>query len=192
MRVESPEVVDIKVENAQDEHEHDGRELGLETNNHHDTSDESEQAGNDSPETPVAAEDEANKEEDKQDTARQLEVHLLVLLIERRQTSRSELLANPRVGKNHEQSSHDRQIAQEEVEVEDQAVSNALQNHDAHKTSYSVFRVFPCDDHDGGGCHDDYVDDEEEVGNAVPDCGRGKLAAARLQDEQFGECVLCR
>jgi hypothetical protein len=172
VRVEGPEVVDVEVENAENEHKHDRRELGLETNNDHDAGDESEQAGNDSPETPVTAENEAHKEEDEQDTARKLEVHLLVLLVESRQTGRGELLADPRVGEHHKKPSHDRQIAQEEVEVEHQAVSNALQNHDAHKTSYSVFGVFPCDDHDRGAGHDDYVDNEEEVGDAVPNCER--------------------
>jgi hypothetical protein len=139
MRVQSPEVVDVEVEDAENEYQHDRRELGLETNNDHDARDKSEHASNNSPDTPVTAEDEANKEEDEEDTARKLEVHFLVLLVQSRKTRRGELLTHPRVRENHEQSSHDREIAQEEVEVENQAISDTLQNHDAHKTSYSVF-----------------------------------------------------
>src|ERR1051325_690610 len=84
MRVQLPEAVDIEVEDAEDEHQHDRRELGLETDNHHDTGDKSKQAGDDSPETPVTTEDKSYEKEDEQDTARKLEVHLLILLIEGR------------------------------------------------------------------------------------------------------------
>lgn len=126
MRVQRPEVIDVEVENAENKHQHDGRELGLESNNDHDASNESEDTCNNSPEAPVPAEDEANEEEDQQDTACELEIHLLVLLIERRQTGRGELLANPRIRQNHKQTSHDGEIAQKEVQIEDQAVSETL------------------------------------------------------------------
>jgi hypothetical protein len=169
MGVQGPEVVDVEVEDAENKHQHDGREFGLETNNNHDTSDKSEQAGNNSPEAPVTTEDKANEKEDEQNTAGKLKVHLLVLFVKRRQTGRSELLTDPRVREHHKQTSHDGEIAQEEVEIEDQAIADTLQNHDAHETSHGVFRVFPCDDHDGGGCHNDNVYDEEEVSNAIPD-----------------------
>jgi hypothetical protein len=146
MRVQSPPVVDVEVEDAENENQHDGRELGLETNDNHDASDQSEKASYDSPETPVSAEDESNEEEDEEDTASELEVLLLVLLVKRRKTCRSELLADPRVRENHEQPSHDGQIAKEEVEVKDQAVSDTLKNDNAHKTTDRILRVFPSDD----------------------------------------------
>ena len=146
--MELPEVVDVEVEDAENKHQHNRGELGLESNNNHDTSNESEQTGNNSPKTPFTTENEPDEKEDEQDTARKLEVHLLVLLVESGEASGGELLANPGVGEDHKQSSHYRQVAQKEVEVENQAVSDALQNHDAHKTSYSVFRVFPRDYHD--------------------------------------------
>jgi hypothetical protein len=191
MRVQGPEVVDVEVEDAQDKHQHDSRELGLEANDNHDTSDQSEQASNNSPEAPVATEDKANEKEDEQDTAGKLEVHLLVLLIEGWQASRSELLADPGVGEHHKQTSHDGEIAQKEVEVEDQTVADALQHHDAHETSHGVFRVFPCDDHDGGACHDDDVYDEEEVGNAIPDCTRAFVSTCSTVREGLLEGAYC-
>lgn len=175
--VQCPPVVDVEVEDAEDEHQHNSRELGLEANNDHDAGNQSEQASNDSPEAPVATEDEANEEEDEQDTSSKLEIHLLVLLVELGKTGRGKLLANPRVGQNHHETTHDREIAQEEVQVKDQAVSNALHNHNAHKTSYSVFRVLSSNNHDRAHCHCDYVDDEECVSEAVPDCGANHVSS---------------
>ena len=176
--VQSPPVVDVEVEDAQNEHQHDRRELGLETNNNHDASNETEQASHNSPETPVTAENEADEEEDEQDTSSELEIHLLVLLVELRKTSRSELLANPGVGQDHHQTAHNGKVAEEEVQVENETISDALHNHNAHETSHSVFRVLSCDDHDRADSHCDYVDDEECVGKTVPNCRRRLSAAA--------------
>jgi hypothetical protein len=170
VRVQGPEVVDQKVEDAEDDDEHDGAELCLETNDDHDAGHESKQANADPPEAPVAAEDEADEEEDEQDTASELEVHLAVLLVEGRETSRGELLADPRVGKHHQETAHDGQVAQEEVEVEDQPVSETLEHHDANETEDAVVRVLSCDDHDRADGHGDYVYDQEQVGEAVGDC----------------------
>jgi hypothetical protein len=39
--------------------------------------------------------------------------------------------------------------------------------------------VLADDDHEGGGEHGDYVDDEEEVGDAAGDCEGGGLAIGR-------------
>lgn len=130
--VEGPEVVDQKVEDAENNDKHDGAELGLETHDDHDAGNESKQANADPPEAPVTAENEADEEENEQDTTSELEVHLTVLLVESRETRRGELLADPRVGKHHQEASHDGQVAQEEVQVEDQTVSETLENHHAN------------------------------------------------------------
>jgi hypothetical protein len=167
--VQSPPIVDVEVEDAENEHQHDRGELGLEANNNHDAGNEAEQAGHNSPETPVTAENETNEQEDQEDASSELEVHLLILLVELGKTGGGKLLANPGVGQNHHQTAHDREVAEEEVQVEDQAISNALHNHNAHETSYGVFRVLSCDDHDRANRHCDYVDDQECVGEAIPD-----------------------
>lgn len=190
VRVQSPEVVDQKVENAENNNQHDGAELGLESHNDHDACDESEQADADSPEVPVAAEDEANEEEDEQDTASELEVHLAVLLVKLGETSRSKLLADPRVGKDHEKTSHDGQIAKEEVEVEDEAVAETLEDNDANETKDTVVGVLSCNDHNGADSHGDYVYDEEEVGEAVGDCEGHALAMSKRHEITVG-CILC-
>jgi hypothetical protein len=170
VRVQGPEVVDQKVEDAEDDDEHNGAELGLESNDDHNAGNEPKQANTDPPEAPVATEDEADEEEDEQDTTSELEVHLAVLLIESRETSRGKLLADPRVGKHHQEAPHDGQVAQEEVEVEDQPVSKTLEHHHTDEAEDAVVRVLSCDDHDGADGHSDYVRDQEQVGEAVGDC----------------------
>src|SRR5690242_1585846 len=107
MGVQSPPVVDVEVEDAENQHQHDRGKLGLEANNNHDASNEAEQASHDSPETPVATEDKANKEENEQNTSSKLEVHFLVLLVELGKTGRGKLLANPGIRENHHETAHD-------------------------------------------------------------------------------------
>lgn len=84
MGVEAPEVVDDEVEYAQNENEHGGAPLGLESDHDHDACNETSQADNDSPETPVASEHETDEKEDQKDTASKLEVHLPVLFVQLR------------------------------------------------------------------------------------------------------------
>ena len=143
------------------------------TDNNHNASHKSQQTSNNPPETPVTTEHESDKKEDKQHTSSKLEVHLLVLFIELRQTSRRELLANPRITQNHEQTAHDGQVAQEEVEIEDESIANSLQNDNGHEARDAEFGVFAEDDAEGANQHEDDVCDEEEMRYAVPDCRRG-------------------
>ena len=118
-----PEVVDKDVENAQDGDEDDGAPLGLETNNDHHAGNETDHDNRHATNAPLAGEDEANEQENEQHATGELEVHLAVLLVELGQAGGRELFADPAVGQDHEQAAHDTQVAQEEVEVEDQAVA---------------------------------------------------------------------
>lgn len=165
----SPEVVDQDIENAQNDNQQSGAKLGLEAHHNHDTSQQSEQADNDSPDTPVTAEHEANEQEDQQHSAGKLEVHLAILLLELRETGKGLRLAHPRVRQNHQQTAHDRQVAQEEVEVEDEAVAERLGDDDADQAGHGVLRVPASDYEDGAGEHGDHIDDEEEVRDAAGD-----------------------
>lgn len=169
VRVQCPEVIDQDIEDAQNNNQHDGAPLGLEANHHHNARHEAKQADSDAPEAPVAAEDEADEQEDQQDTARELEVHALILLIELRQSRGREPLAHPGVRQNHEQASHDRKIAEEEVQVEDEAVADALEDDDADEAENTVIRVLADDDLDRTHGHGDDVYYEEQVCDAVPD-----------------------
>ena len=166
-----PEVVDKDVENAQDGDEDYGTPLGLETNNNHHAGNETNHDDRNATNAPLAGKDEANEEENEQHAASELEIHLAVLLIELRQAGGRELFANPAVGQDHEQATHDTQVTQEEVEVEDQAVAERLRDDNADQTHDSVLAVLADDDHEGGGEHGDNVDDEEEVRDAGRNCG---------------------
>lgn len=178
VRVQFPPVVNVEVEDAENKHQHDSRELGLEAHNHHDASHESQKTSDDSPEAPVAAEHESNKEEDEENASSELEIHLLVLLVKLGKAGRRKLLAHPRVGEHHEQTAHDGQVAQEEVEVKDKAVANALQDHDGHESRNAVLGVLSENDAEGADGHEDDVGNEEHVRDAVPDCKQRETVLA--------------
>lgn len=164
--VKSPEVVHQQVEAAEDDDQQRSAVLGLEANNDHDTGASAKDADEDAPEGPLAAEDEANEEEDEENTTRQLEVHLLVLLVQGGETSKGLALAHPRVREDHEEATNDGQVSQEEVEIEDQAVAESLNNHNAHESRNSVIRVLSGDDESGAGGHGENVEEEEDMGNS--------------------------
>ena len=105
--MEGPEVVDQDVEDTEDQDKQDGAELGLEAYDDHDTSHSADQNDNDATEAPLAGKDKSNKEEDEQHATSQLDVHFAVFLVELWQTSWGEPLTNPRVGENHQQTTHD-------------------------------------------------------------------------------------
>lgn len=155
----SPEVVDQDVEDAEDNNQEGGAVLGLETDNDHDASASSQEANHNTPDGPLAAEDEADEEEDQENTTSQLEVHLPVLLINLGETGKGLGLADPGIGQNHEKTADDGQVSEEEVEVEDQAVSKSLGDNDAHEAGHSVIRVFPGDDEDGAEEHGEHIGD---------------------------------
>lgn len=126
-----PEVVHKHIEHTQKHNQDDSTPLRLEANDDHDASDEAKQTNKHTPEAPLAREDKAHKQEDEQHAARELDIHLAVLLIELRQAGWDELLAHPRVRNHHEQTADDAQVAQEEVQIEDQAVAQSLCDHHA-------------------------------------------------------------
>lgn len=159
--VQRPEVVDHDVEHAKDNDKHDGAPLGLESDNHHDASNKSKQANSDPPEAPVATENEANEQENEEDTTRELEVHPLVLLIELGKTGGGELLAHPGIRQDHQKSTHNRQVAEEEIEVEDESVANSLKNDDTDEAEDTVVGVFAGNDLNRADGHGDYVENEE-------------------------------
>lgn len=76
----------------------------------------------------------------------------------------------PAVGENHEETADDGEVAQEEVEVEDETVAEGLRDDDAEETVDGVFRVLAGDDEGGAGEHYKDVGEEEDVRDAVVDC----------------------
>ncbi len=166
----SPEVVDQNVEDAENDNQEGSAELGLESNDNHDAGDKTEERDNDAPDGPLSAEDEADEEEDEQNSTSKLEVHLAVLFLNLRQAGESLGLAHPRIREHHEKSTHDRQVAEEEVEIEDETISKCLGDDDTNQASNCVFRVFSDNDEGRARSHGDNVDDEEEVRDTRWDC----------------------
>ena len=132
--MQGPEIIYEHVEDAENEDQHYGAEFGLEAHDHHDARYETEHADGNPANGPLSREDEANEEEDQKDSTGELEVHLAVFLVNLRKTGRCKLLADPAIGKDHQETAHDGKIAQEEVEVEDQAIAKGLRNDNRGKT----------------------------------------------------------
>lgn len=162
-RTYSPEVVDQNVEDTQNQDQEGGTELSLEAHDDHDAGDEADEGDADPPGRPLAAEDEADEEEDEEHATRQLEVHLAILLVECRQTGKGLGFPDPRVGQDHKQATADGEVAKEEVQVEDQAIAERLDDDDTHETSYRIVGVLPGDDERRATQHSDDVHNEEEV-----------------------------
>lgn len=158
-----PEVVNQNIEHTQKNNKNNSTPLGLETDNDHDARDQTEQANQDAPEAPLTRENEADEQEDKQHTTSKLHVHLAVLLIELGQTGRDELLADPRVGQHHEQTTDNTQITQEKVEIEDKTIAQTLCDNNSEQSRDGVLGLLACDDQSGTDGHCDDVDDQEEV-----------------------------
>jgi len=143
-----PKVVDKHIENAQNDHQQRGAKLGLEPDHNHDAGQQAQQTNDDPPDRPVPTEHEPDEQEDEQDAAGQLEVHLTVFFLELRQAGEGLGLAHPRVREDHKQTSHDGEVAEEEVEVEDKTVAEGLGDHHADEAGYGVLRVAAGDDED--------------------------------------------
>jgi hypothetical protein len=186
----SPEVVDQNVEDTQDENKQRRAPLGLESNHNHDTCDQTNDGDHHSPDGPLSAEHEADEEEDEEHTTRELEVHLAVLLLNLGQASEGLGLANPRVRQDHQETTHDREVAQEEVQVKYQAITESLGDDNTDETGDGIFGVTAGDDQGGASDHCDDVYDEEEMGEAVWNCSC--VIVSKMLPRSFGALSLCR
>lgn len=106
-----PEVVNNDVEHAQNHNQDDRAPLCLEAHRHHNTCHTTHQNHNHADEAPIAREDESNEQEYQQHSSGKLEIHLAILLVDLRQARRSESLADPAVGEDHEKAAHDAEVA---------------------------------------------------------------------------------
>ena len=88
-----PPVIQGNVANGEECDEDPSRPLGLETNNNHHASDQREQGHKESQEGKFTGQNEAHEEEYKKNSSGQLNVHALVVLRERRESSEQILLA---------------------------------------------------------------------------------------------------
>jgi hypothetical protein len=189
-----PEIVDKDVEHAQDSNEDNRAPFGLETNDNHNASNESDHDERHATNGPLARKDKANEQEDQQHATGELEVHFAVLLVELGQAGGGELFAHPAVGKHHEQTAHDAEVAQEEVEVEDEAVTEGLRDDDTDQAHHGVLAVLADDNHERGGDHGDNVDNEEEMRDAAGDCDMlvSKWFVLCIPPSLLQQCLICK
>lgn len=111
----------------------------------------------------MAGEDKSNEEENQQHTTSKLDVHLAVLFIQLGQSGWDELLADPRVGENHEQTADDAEIAQEEVEIKDETITETLCDDNSEQAGDGDLSVPAGDDQERADGHCNDVKDEERV-----------------------------
>jgi hypothetical protein len=64
-----------------------------------------------------------------------------IVVTECRETSKCTLASDHRVGEDHQQATHNREVAEEEVDVEDESVAETLNEDDTQETSHRNFRV---------------------------------------------------
>jgi hypothetical protein len=166
----SPEVVDQQVEDTQDNDQHNGAKLRLEANDNHNASHKAQHCDNDPPDAPFSAEDKSNEEEDQENTTGKLEVHLTILLINLWQTCEGLGLSYPGIGQDHQETTHNGQVAEEEVKIKNEAISERLCDDHSNESSNSIIRVLSGDDKGGAGAHGDDVDNEEQVRETPWNC----------------------
>jgi hypothetical protein len=57
------------------------------------------------------------------------------------QSSRSKSLTDPTVAENHEKATNNRQVTKEEVQIEDETVTESLSDNHTDETDNGIFRV---------------------------------------------------
>ena len=158
-----PEIVHQNIEHTQNHDQNDRTPLRLKPHHNHHTRHRPKRNHDQPPRAPIPGKHKAHKQKNQQHAPRELEVHLAVLLVDLRQAGGGELLAHPAVGEDHEQAAHDAEVAQEEVEVEDEAVAEGLGDDDGDEARDGVLGVAAGDDEGAAGDHGADVEDEEEV-----------------------------
>jgi hypothetical protein len=164
--MDAPPVVGKHVEHAQDEHEERGRPLGLEPYRNHTARAQPNDRHEHPPDAPLSLNHESQKEEDEQDPTGKKEaanqrvnsleitwscirsalLFLSVVLADVWKSSKRSSSGDHRVAKDHEQSTNHTQVAQEEVEVENESITEPLRDDNTEQSTNSKFGVLLRDD----------------------------------------------
>src|SRR5690606_20812738 len=115
---------------------------------------------------PLSREHKANKQKHEQHTASKLEVDLLVLLVDLREAGECEALPVEGVGEHHEEAANDRKIPEEEVQIEDESITERLSNYHTEQSTNGVVRALSSNDESGARQHGHDVEEEEHVGDS--------------------------
>jgi len=165
-RVHAPPVVGKYVEDAQNHNEEDGGPLGFEANSNHTAGGKTEYGDKYPGNAPCTLKDEPEEQEDEENTAGEQEIFLAISFADRWESSKQLLSCDHRFAEDHNESANDAQIAEEKVEIEDEAVSKALDDDHAEETANSIFGEALRYDGAGSNKHSDHVQQQEQVRNA--------------------------
>lgn len=108
----------------------------------------------------------SDEKEDQEDSTSELEVFLAVVISQIGQTGKHTFTGHHRVGEDHEKSANNGEIAEEEIDVKDETVTESLKDNNTQKTSDCDFRVAFGDDGSRGTQHCQDVEKEENMRNA--------------------------
>jgi hypothetical protein len=162
LRWDTPEVVGKRIEDAEDDDQEGCGPPGLEADCNHGAGGETEDGDEQPGDTPLSLDDETDEEEDEEYTTGEEEARWqegyrsetiggnhttnalfsTVRLADGRQTGKQLLSCNHRFTEDHEKTADDREVAKEEGQVEDETVTETLDDNNCQKTSYCVFSVF--------------------------------------------------
>jgi len=162
-RMNAPPIVDEHVERAQDQDKESGRPLGLEPYRNHTARPQAYDRHQHSPDPPLSLNDEPQKEEDEQDATGEKEVFLSVIFADGRKSGERSSSGDHRVAEDHEQSTDHTQVAQEEIKVENQAITQSLRDDNSEKSPNSKFGVLLRDHRTRAGKHRGDVEKQEHM-----------------------------
>jgi hypothetical protein len=151
LRGNTPPIVGKGVENAQNDDKESGRPFSFETNGDHTARSQTEDRDEEAGDTPLSLDNEAKEQEYEQYAASKKKtacnvIHVKgitrrcllfssVCFTESRKSSKELLPCHHRIAEHHEQSANDAQVAQEEGEVENETVTETLNDDYAKETS---------------------------------------------------------
>jgi len=121
--------------------EEDGRPLGFKADSYHDAGGKTEQRDNHSGDAPLALDDESKEQEDKEHSTGKQEVFFAVSFTHGRESSEEFLPCNHCLAEDHDETANNAQIAKEEVEIENETVTETLNNDYTEETSHSILSI---------------------------------------------------
>jgi len=135
----TPPVVGESIENTENDNEEGCGPFGFETDGHHGAGGKSEDGDEQPGNGPFTLNDESEEEEDEKDTTRQEEVFPSIGLANGRKSGEEFFTSDHGVAEDHEETTNDAEVTEEESEVEDETVAETLDDDDGQKTGDSVF-----------------------------------------------------
>lgn len=146
--VNSPPGIDRKVESSQHDNQEESALFRLVPNCDQQARNQTTRTDHPFRPSSLTVEDETEEEENEENSTKELEVFLAILIVDphRWHTDQVRLFSRESVRESHEESTDHGEVAKEEGEVENQAVSETLRDDNTEETDSSVEGVTFGDD----------------------------------------------